>query len=120
MNIPVNLLFLTGGDTTVRGYSYQYIGTRLADGSIYGARYMAMGSVEWQHPVTVFGDARSFEHTLFVDAGAASDKPGDAVLYPGVGTGIRWSSPVGPLQFDVGYGTKTQKLRLHLRMGFQF
>jgi translocation and assembly module TamA len=120
VDIPANLLFLTGGDTTVRGYSYQSIGTRLPDGSIYGARYMAMGSVEWQHPVTVFGDARNFEHTLFVDAGTAADKPGNAVLFPGVGAGIRWSSPVGPLQFDVGYGTKTKKFRLHLRMGFQF
>jgi translocation and assembly module TamA len=119
-DIPVNLLFLTGGDTTVRGYSYQSIGTRLDDGSIYGARYMAMGSVEWQHPITVFGDARSFEHTLFVDAGAAADKVGDAVLFPGVGTGVRWGSPVGPLQIDVGYGTKTQKWRIHLRVGFQF
>ncbi|MEO6514586.1 MAG: BamA/TamA family outer membrane protein [Steroidobacteraceae bacterium] len=120
VNIPANLLFLTGGDTTVRGYSYQHIGTRLEDGSIYGARYMAMGSVEWQHPITVFGDARSFEHTLFVDAGTATDKLGDAILFPGVGTGIRWGSPVGPLQFDVAYGTKPQQWRLHLRMGFQF
>lgn len=120
VNIPANLLFLTGGDTTVRGYGYQSIGTRLDDGSIYGARYMAMGSVEWQHPLTLFGDARSFEHTVFVDAGTAADKLGDAVLFPGVGTGIRWSSPVGPLQFDVGYGTKTHKVRLHLRVGFQF
>lgn len=120
VDIPVNLLFLTGGDTTVRGYSYQSIGTRLDDGSIYGARYMAMGSLEWQHPITVFGDARNFEHTLFVDAGTATDEVGDAVIYPGVGAGIRWSSPVGPLQFDVGYGTRTGKVRLHLRMGFQF
>jgi translocation and assembly module TamA len=120
VDIPANLLFLTGGDTTVRGYSYQSIGTRLSDGSIYGARYMAMGSVEWQHPITVFGDARNFEHTVFVDAGTAADKLGDATLFPGVGTGIRWSSPVGPLQFDVGYGTKTHKVRLHLRVGFQF
>jgi translocation and assembly module TamA len=119
-DIPANLLFLTGGDTTVRGYSYQSIGTRLADGSTYGARYMAMGSLEWQHPITVLGDAHSFEHTLFVDAGAAADRVGDAVIFPGVGTGVRWSSPVGPLQIDVGYGTKTDRWRIHLRVGFQF
>jgi translocation and assembly module TamA len=119
-NIPARLLFLTGGDTTVRGYSYQSIGARLPDGSIYGARYMAMASVEWQHPITLFGDAKSFEHTLFVDAGTAADKLRNAVLFPGVGTGMRWTSPVGPLQVDVAYGTKTGKWRLHLRMGFQF
>lgn len=118
--IPVTLLYLTGGDTTVRGYSYQSIGTRLEDGQIYGARYMAMGSVEWQRPITLFRDAASFEHTVFVDSGTATDKPRDAELYTGVGTGMRWSSPVGPLQVDVAYGLKSEKWRLHLRMGFQF
>jgi translocation and assembly module TamA len=120
VDIPARLLFLTGGDTTVRGYGYQSIGTRLPDGSIYGARYMAMASVEWQHPITLFGDSRSFEHTLFIDAGGASDRIHDAVVYPGVGTGVRWASPVGPLQLDVAYGTKTQNWHVHLRVGFQF
>jgi translocation and assembly module TamA len=118
--IPARLLFLTGGDTTVRGYGYQSIGTPLSDGSIYGARYMAMASVEWQRPVTLRGDARSFEHVLFVDAGAATDKLRDVVVFPGVGTGLRWSSPVGPLQFDTAYGTKTHRWHVHLRVGFQF
>jgi translocation and assembly module TamA len=120
VNIPARLLFLTGGDTTVRGYSYQSIGTRLPDGSIYGSRYMAMASVEWQHPISLFGDSKSFEQTVFVDAGTAADKLHDAVIFPGVGTGLRWASPVGPLQIDLAYGTKTQKWRVHLRMGFQF
>jgi len=120
VDIPARLLFLTGGDTTVRGYGYQSIGTRLPDGSIYGARYMAMASAEWQHPVTLFGDARSFEQTLFIDAGAASDRISSAVIYPGVGTGLRWASPVGPLQLDLAYGTKTHNWHVHLRVGFQF
>ncbi len=119
-DIPSRLLFLTGGDTTVRGYSYQSIGARLPDGSIYGARNMALGSVEWQHPITLFGNARSFEHVLFVDAGTAADKLRHARLFPGVGTGLRWASAVGPLELDVAYGTKTGKWRLHLRVGFQF
>lgn len=120
VNIPVRLLFLTGGDTTVRGYSYQSIGNRLDDGSIYGGRYMLMGSLEWQRPMTVFGDARSLEHAIFVDAGSASDSLRDPVVYTGVGTGVRWSSPVGPLQLDVAYGLKSEKWRVHLRVGFNF
>lgn len=120
VNIPVRLLFLTGGDTTVRGYGYQSIGTRLDDGSIYGARYMGSGSVEWQRPVKLFGDAASFEHTTFVDVGTATDTLSQYKLYTGVGTGMRWSSPVGPLQLDVAYGLQDRQVRLHLRMGFQF
>ncbi len=120
VNIPVRLLFLTGGDTTVRGYSYQSIGNRLDDGSIYGGRYMAMGSIEWQRPLTLFGDSRSLEHAIFVDAGSASDSLRDPVVYTGVGTGLRWNSPVGPLQLDAAWGLRTEKWRLHLRVGFNF
>lgn len=120
VDIPVRLLFLTGGDTTVRGYAYQSIGNRLEDGSIYGARYMALGSIEWQHPLSLFGDARSFETAVFADAGAAEDKWRDARVYTGVGAGLRWASPVGPLQTDVAYGLRTEKWRIHLRVGFQF
>lgn len=119
VRIPVPLLFLTGGDTTVRGYGYQSIGARLEDGSIYGARYMAMGSVEWQRPITLFGNG-SWEHAVFVDAGAASDSLSKTTVFPGVGTGLRWASPVGPLQADIAYGTKDRQWHLHLRMGFQF
>ncbi|MGC4029571.1 MAG: BamA/TamA family outer membrane protein [Steroidobacteraceae bacterium] len=120
VNIPVRLLFLTGGDTTVRGYGYQAIGTRLDDGSVYGARYMASGSVEWQRPIKLFGDAASFEHATFVDVGTATDTLSQYTLYTGVGTGLRWSSPVGPLQVDMAYGIHDRQWRLHLRMGFQF
>jgi translocation and assembly module TamA len=120
IDLPANLLFLTGGDTTVRGYSYQSIGTPLEDGSIYGARYMALAGVEWQHPLTIRGDARSFEHTVFIDTGTATDTPRNADLFTGVGMGLRWSSPVGPLQIDGAYGLEVKKWRLHLRMGFQF
>jgi translocation and assembly module TamA len=120
VDIPVRLLFLTGGDNTVRGYTYQSIGNRLGDDTIYGARYMAWGSIEWQRPFTLLGDARSFEQAVFVDAGAAADEPGEARFSTGVGTGLRWASPVGPLQLDAAYGTRTHEWRLHLRVGFQF
>jgi translocation and assembly module TamA len=38
----------------------------------------------------------------------------------GVGAGVRWRSPVGPLQIDVAYGVATHQLRLHLSVGFTF
>jgi len=120
VNVPARLLFLTGGDTTVRGYGYQSIGTRLDDGSIYGARYMLMSSAEWQRPIRLFGDAANFEHALFVDAGTATDNLSRSIVYTGVGTGLRWRSPVGPLQADVAYGIREKQWRLHLRIGFQF
>lgn len=118
--IPVTQLFITGGDTTVRGYGYRSIGARTDNGQLYGGRYLAVGSVEWQRPIVYQGQMTDWESTLFVDAGAVADKVGDLSPRVGVGAGVRWRSPVGPLQADLAYGIKTQELRLHLRLGFSF
>ena len=61
-----------------------------------------------------------WESTLFLDGGAVADKPSDLRPKFGVGAGVRWRSPVGPLQIDVAYGLATQEVRLHLSVGFTF
>ena len=118
--IPGTQLFRTGGDSTVRGYGYRDIGIPLANGVIGPGRTLAVGSVEWQRPILRGGLPSEWEHTLFVDAGAVADKPQDMRPSVGVGTGVRWRSPIGPLQADVAYGVKTKQLRLHLSVGFVF
>ncbi|MFN9475225.1 autotransporter assembly complex protein TamA [Acidovorax sp.] len=118
--LPVTQLFLTGGDTTVRGYGYRKIGARTDNGQLYGGRYMAVGSLEWQRPIVYKGAMTDWESTLFVDAGAVADKVGDLDPRVGVGAGVRWRSPVGPLQADLAYGVQAKELRLHLRLGFTF
>ena len=118
--IPVTQLFLTGGDTTVRGYGYRKIGARTQDNLVYGGRYLAVASVEWQRPFAVRGNVTDFESTVFADAGAVADHAGDLDPQVGVGAGVRWRSPVGPLQADLAYGLKAKSVRLHLRLGFTF
>jgi len=118
--IPSTLMFLTGGDTTVRGYSYQQIGTERADGTIVAGRYLSVLSAEWQRPVVWNGKLTEWESAVFVDAGAVADNPGDLKTKVGVGVGARWRSPFGPVQADIAYGEATRKFRLHLRLGFTF
>lgn len=118
--IPVTQLFLTGGDTTVRGYGWRRIGARTENDTLYGGRYLAVGSVEWQRPLTVRGNRSDFESATFIDVGAVADRAGDLRARVGVGAGLRWRSPVGPLQADLAYGVQEQQLRLHLRLGFSF
>ena len=118
--IPVTQLFLTGGDTTVRGYGYRSIGTRTHNGQLYGGRYLAVASAEWQRPIVYRGAMTDWESTVFIDAGAVADRVGDLSPRVGVGAGLRWRSPVGPLQADLAYGVKTKDVRLHLRLGFSF
>ncbi len=119
-DIPVTQLFLTGGDTTVRGYGYRSIAARDQAGTLYGGRYLAVGSLEWQRPVTLRGNRTDFESAVFIDAGAVADTPGDLHARVGLGAGLRWRSPVGPLQADLAWGVQSHQLRLHLRLGFSF
>ena len=119
-NIPATQLFRTGGDTSVRGYRYLDIGVPLPGGVIGPGRYEAIGSLEWQRPILHNGQPTPFEHTLFVDAGAVANKPGELRAKVGIGTGVRWRSPVGPLEAAIAYGVDPRKFRFHVTAGFVF
>ncbi|WP_083716052.1 BamA/TamA family outer membrane protein [Pseudacidovorax sp. RU35E] len=119
--IPSTLLFLTGGDTSVRGYAYRSIGTTNASGATVAGRYLAVLSAEWQKPLVFDNKVSAWESVVFVDAGSVADQVSQLNKpQVGVGVGARWRSPVGPVQADLGYGVETRKLRLHLRLGFSF
>jgi translocation and assembly module TamA len=118
--IPATLEFLTGGDTTVRGYSYRQIGARTVNDKIFAGRFLAVGSVEYQRPIVWNGKLTDFESVLFLDAGAVADHVNQLKAKVGIGTGVRWASPVGPIQADIAYGVDAKALRLHLRLGFTF
>lgn len=118
--LPSTQLFLTGGDNSVRGYALRSIGTELANGAIAAGRYLAAGSVEWQRPIVINDKLTDWESTVFLDAGAVADKPSELRAQVGVGAGVRWRSPVGPLQIDLAYGVAVKQVRLHLSVGFTF
>ncbi|MBV8618521.1 MAG: BamA/TamA family outer membrane protein [Curvibacter sp.] len=118
--LPSTQLFLTGGDTTVRGYGYRDIGVVQADGSLAAGRYLAVTSLEWQKPIVRNGHTTDWEGTVFMDSGAVADQIGALRAKVGVGVGARWRSPVGPLEMDLAWGVATRRLRLHLNVGFSF
>jgi translocation and assembly module TamA len=120
ISLPSTQLFLTGGDSTVRGYSYRELGVTQASGVVAPGRYMVNGGLEWQSPLISNGQVTAFEGALFVDAGGVADAPSNLTLKVGVGAGVRWKSPIGPLQIDLAYGLDTRRLRLHMNVGFNF
>ncbi len=119
-DVPSTLLFLTGGDTTVRGYGYRRIGARIDNGQLYAGRYLAVASAEWLRPVVWKGEMTEFESAVFVDVGSVADRVADMQARVGVGAGVRWRSPVGPVAVDVAYGVQAKAVRLHLSLGFTF
>lgn len=112
--IPTDFLFRAGGDTSVRGYAYQSLG-RTLEGGVASVRYLATGSVEYNH---FFGG--NWGMAVFVDAGDAADSPGNLSPVFGYGVGARYRSPVGPINLDLAYGEATDEFRLHFSLGVSF
>lgn len=113
-DVPIQLLFRTGGDTTVRGYAFQSLGPRIGDATV-GGRYYAIGSAEIVRWISdVWGIA------MFIDAGNAADRVSDLKPVYGYGVGARLRTPIGPFRLDVAYGEATRSVRMHLSVGLSF
>ena len=112
--IPTDFLFRAGGDNSVRGYAYQSLGEHTA-GGVQPVRYLATASIEYNH---FFNP--TWGMAVFVDAGDAADSAADLAPVMGVGAGVRYRSPVGPLNLDVAYGEAAREFRLHFSLGLSF
>lgn len=117
--VPSQQMFRTGGDTTVRGYGYRDIGVDRS-GVVTPGRYVTVGSVEWQRPVKRNGIETNFESAVFVDAGSVADRIANLKPVYGAGVGVRYKSPLGPIEADIAYGFKPKKFRLHFNIGLTF
>lgn len=116
--VPFTLLFRAGGDDSVRGYSYQTLGPKDANGSAVGGRVLGAGSIELARPFSASTPA--WWGAVFVDAGNAAERWSDFRNAYGAGFGVRWRSPVGPLRIDLAWGDQTQRWRLHFNVGVTF
>jgi translocation and assembly module TamA len=114
VGVPEKLLFLAGGDESVRGYAYRSLGP-VRDGLTVGGRVMATGSVEVARPIVA--SFPSLWGAVFVDAGNAASRWNDFRPVLGYGAGVRWRSPVGPLRVDFARAHETGKWRLHFSVG---
>ncbi|WP_100639418.1 autotransporter assembly complex protein TamA [Marinobacter salexigens] len=113
-DVPPSLRFFAGGDQSVRGYAYQSLSPENENGVPVGGRYTLVGSAEYQYQ---FAD--KWRAALFVDHGNAINDLFDP-LVTGVGTGIRWVSPLGPLRLDIAKGLNPEfggEWRIHFSMG---
>ncbi len=118
LTVPESQLFRAGGDESVRGYGYRSLGP-LVDGVVSGGTHLMTGSIEVARPLAA--TLPSLWGAVFVDAGRAANdwtEIGHPAL--GVGVGLRWRSPVGPLRLDWAYGRDVHKARLHFSVGIAF
>jgi len=116
--VPDPLRFRAGGDDSVRGYGYRELAPRGPDGRLRGGNALFAGSVELARPISA--RLPSVWGAVFVDAGQAAERFSELKPVYGVGAGVRWRSPIGPLKLDLAYATQRQRTRLHLSLGIPF
>jgi outer membrane protein insertion porin family len=98
---PIYEKFFVGGLYTVRGFEYGMAGPVDINGEPIGSKKMAVFTSE-----LTFALSRDIglKGALFLDIGKGFDKIKDVTpLKFGIGPGIRWLSPIGPIHVDVGF-----------------
>ena len=111
--VPPSLRFFAGGDQSVRGYDYQSLSPENNRGDKVGGRYLFAASAEYQYSLT-----DKWRLATFVDQGNSFNSLDFPTLKTGVGFGVRWVSPVGPLRLDLAHALDDDGgVRLHFSMG---
>ena len=100
-DIALSRRLYAGGGGSVRGYSYQGVSPRNADGDPSGGRSLVEFSLEARVKTGFFGGALSI--VPFIDAGAVDENsmPGFDGLQFGAGVGVRYNTGFGPIRVDV-------------------
>ncbi|RLA41238.1 MAG: outer membrane protein assembly factor [Gammaproteobacteria bacterium] len=114
-DLPASVRFYAGGDVSVRGYAYQSLGPTDPLGAVIGGSNLLVGSVEIDQQV-----AANWSIAAFIDSGNAYDNFKDFDPATGIGAGIRWFSPLGPVRIDVAVPLEKDapdNYRFHITLG---
>jgi translocation and assembly module TamA len=130
-DLPASERFFAGGDTTVRGFSLDRLGTpdTISDS---GFPTGGNGEVVLNAELRVSA-AKGFAGVVFLDAGNIFLHASDlslAELRPAAGFGVHYRSPVGPIRVELGFnlnprlqgdpGVLERKTVLHISLGQAF
>lgn len=116
--VPSSYRFYAGGMNSNRAYTYRNLGPKNSNGDPVGFNSLLEGTVEYRFPI--YGE---FRGVLFTDLTFVSNNyiPDYANPYWGVGTGLRYVTPIGPVAIDIGIDPNdTTQYAIHFRIGELF
>lgn len=122
-SIPIQERFFNGGENTVRAFKEDQLGPVDADGNAVGGEAFNVFTAELRLPV-----AGRLESAFFYDIGNVLLDVSDAAELEeyrgGLGLGVRYDLPVGPLRLDMAWSDDPEGGEpawvLHFSVGFSF
>ena len=116
--VPIDERFFNGGSTTVRSFYETTLSPKDTENHPIGGLARSIFNVEYDVPI--YGDLVG---AAFLDAGGTGNTPFDNFA-TGVGAGIRYNLPIGPVRVDYGVNPAPRKNQsfsvLSLSFGFAF
>lgn len=120
--VPTSLRFYAGGDQSIRGFEYREISptaevidpeTGDLETDSIGGKYLFTSSVEYAYQV-----ADNWRVAAFIDAGTATNDTSSTLTY-GIGPGVHWLSPIGPVRFYIarGFAPEENTWDFHIMLG---
>ena len=120
--IPIDERFFNGGSTTVRSFGERDLGPHDHRGHPLGGEFYTVFNAEYTFPL--YGELQG---AVFVDAGNLlpdADNPGFADMRYGIGAGLRYKLPIGPIRLDYGVNPDPREHEdigaFHFSFGFAF
>lgn len=117
-DVPASYRFYAGGMNSNRAYTYRDLGPKNSAGDPLGFPSLLEGSLEYRFPIS-----GEFRGVLFSDLTFIGDDyiPDYDTAYWGVGAGLRYVTPIGPIAVDVGFDPDdTTQYAIHFRIGELF
>lgn len=117
--VPASYHFYAGGMNSNRAYTYRDLGPKNSDGDPIGFASITEGTLEYRFPLYKEVRGVLFNDITFASQNILPDYAKDGYL--GVGAGLRYVTPVGPIAIDFGFNPEDfAQHAIHFRFGELF
>ncbi|HWB58761.1 MAG TPA: BamA/TamA family outer membrane protein, partial [Chthoniobacteraceae bacterium] len=117
--LPIDERFFNGGADSVRSFDERLLGPRDRLDNPLGGETFSTLNAEYTFPIV--GD---LDGAVFTDAGSVGQHDGFGEMRYGIGSGLRYRLPVGPLRLDYGWNPSPKAGEasgaIHFSFGFAF
>lgn len=121
LGLPIDERFFNGGSRSVRSFAERELGPRDGNDFPVGGQSFTTYNIEFVYPIV-----GGLQGAVFVDAGSVGAESLDGIsdLRYGIGAGLRYALPIGPLRLDYGVNPSPREGEafgaFHFSFGFAF